>query len=195
MSTDPNSFRDDIMLTDWALRKKPSTSGKIKLYDHWRRLQAKLKTFHEMEVGFGANINWDEISLQPWAVENIGEILLEEDDIGDAKDDDSDDNNEEDDVSSPEQVHLLMPSSLEAEECHQQGLTSLMDQEIQLWEGQANDPLEELLMALANLTLLLQTRWNVEHSQRAETWTWDAPVNPNSSHVLEMVMWCDTPSS
>jgi len=22
-----------------------------------------------------------------------------------------------------------------------------------------------------------------------------SPVNPNSSHVLEMVMWCDTPSS
>jgi hypothetical protein len=103
-------------------------------------------------------------------IENIREILLEEDDIGNVKDDDSDDKDEEDDVSSLEQVYLLMHSLLGAEECHRQGLTSLMDQEIQLQEGQANDALKELWMA--NLTLLLQTRQNVEHSQWTETWTW-----------------------
>jgi len=196
MSTDHNSFRDDIMLTDQTLRKKPSTSGKIKLYDRWHRLQAKLKTFHEMEAGYWANIDWDEISLQPQAVqdndniENIGDIPLEEDDIGDAKDDDSDDDDEEDDVSSPEQVHLLMPSSLGAEECCRQGLTSLMDQEIQLREGQANDALEELRMALANLTLLLQTRRNVEHSQHTETQIWDDIQNAKGAVRRHVRSYC-----
>jgi hypothetical protein len=75
-------------------------------------------------------------------------------------------------ATSPEQISLLLPSSLELSDLHRLGLMSLANQELQLWKGQANDALEKLRLALGHEALLFRTEVGVECND------YTLPLNP-----------------
>jgi len=102
----------------------------------------------------------------------IDDLVCDAGEQGESNDEDDEDEDVEDDLLMPEQVRLLMPSSLGYEKCSKAGLTSLMDQEVQLREGQANDALENLRMSLAHLSLLTKHRHGAENSQRTDSRAW-----------------------
>ena len=67
--------------------------------------------------------------------------------------DDEDEVNEE-----PERMSLMMPSSFGHEDITQLGLENLAHQELELWQGQVNDALENLQLALGHEALLWQMK-------------------------------------
>jgi len=52
-----------------------------------------------------------------------------------------------------------MPSSLQITDMHRLGLVTMASQELELRQGQANDALEGLRLALGHKSLLFEPRW------------------------------------
>ena len=57
---------------------------------------------------------------------------------------------------------LPLPSYIGVDNCHQKGLQHLVDQELQLWQGQGNDALHEIQLALADKSAIF--RQDVRHA-------------------------------
>lgn len=140
-----------------------------------------MKKFHKTGDLLLGNLELDTIHLQSsnGKLED-DDILMDEShiddivcEIGEQGDSDGDYEDEDEDyLPIPEQSRLLMPSSIGYKQCSEAGLTSLMDQEIQLREGQANDALEDLRMSLAHSCLLSRSRHRALNSQRTDTRVW-----------------------
>lgn len=73
----------------------------------------------------------------------------------------------------PEKTAICMPSSLMSEDIQRLGLQSLADQEIKLREGQANDCLQALRMALGHKAVLFRTKMRNATTSIRKTRTWD----------------------
>jgi hypothetical protein len=98
----------------------------------------------------------------------------DENDDGDDANDIPDDDDPDEQVEWAEHLALVMPSTFTAEHCLSLGLGILMQQEIKLREGQANDALEELRTALAEKSLLYRTKIRGRPSQKTATRSWSA---------------------
>jgi len=59
---------------------------------------------------------------------------------------------------APEHMSIFMPSSLQIADMHRLGLVTMASQELELRQGQANDALEGLRLALGNKSLLFRTK-------------------------------------
>jgi hypothetical protein len=177
-------YRDDIMLTEQALRKHPSDAGKIKLIEKRQRLQSRLKKFNETAAGFWVHDEASDVPFQSQAIQDvdeeddIGESLLKEGFLAGSKslghdmqgdEQCGDDELEDEDVPFADSVRLWMPSALGLDRCTRRGLTKLMEQEIQLREGQANDALGSIRLSLADVASFMRARHGDVKSQKNTT--------------------------
>jgi len=62
---------------------------------------------------------------------------------------------------APEHMSIFMPSSLQIADMHRLGLVTMASQELELRQGQANDALEGLRLALGHKSLLFRTKVRV----------------------------------
>jgi hypothetical protein len=72
----------------------------------------------------------------------------------------------------PEKVSLSLPSSITPEDRSRLGLEVLASQEVELRQGQANDCLDGLRLALANKALLFRTDIRQSKSKKGKTRAW-----------------------
>jgi hypothetical protein len=146
----------------------------LNLQDRRRRLRGKIEAFHKKAEIFWNGVNVGNIEFAPCAKEEEKTEddwgVLDDDYLSDDGNEEGEDDPDEDDqVQEPESIRLLTPSSLGYAECIKRGKGSLMDQEIQLREGQANDALESLRMALAHKSLLCRKKHQNAKTQRSGT--------------------------
>jgi hypothetical protein len=160
-------------------------NGKIKLIEKQRRVQSQLNAFKHTAAGFWVNVEPDDSSFQNQATQDaddedvVGDTLLNEVSIGnsrvglyDQEDDDSsyeDNDDSDEDLSALDSIRLHMPSALGSAWCRRQGLMSLMEQEVGLREGQANDALRGIRLALAEVALLTRAQHRDLKSQKTNT--------------------------
>jgi len=147
-----------------------------KIQERRRRLLLKITAFNNKADHFLGDVDLDDVPLD----DNQLPDDESDDDIIDSNNEDEEEEEEEeeeeaedeDEAEWAEDLVLVMPSRLGAEECHRLGLHTLMRQEIKLREGQANDALEELRTSLAEKSLLYRTKIRGHPSQRMSTRSW-----------------------
>jgi hypothetical protein len=74
----------------------------------------------------------------------------------------------------PEDITLVMPSTLESEKRDKWQLSEVAAEELALRKGEADDCLAELRLSLGHKALLLRTRVRNSKSQNTKTKSWDA---------------------
>jgi hypothetical protein len=146
-----------------TLRRKPSVVEKAELLEQRCRLTVRITAFERKGNPF---LKLDDHVR--WATEVDGESA-EEDDIYYSDDSDADDPPE----TMPETKALALPSSLVPGEIEQLGLDKLAGKEAALQQGQINDALEGLRMALGEKSLLFRTQVRNSKSQRTSLKAWD----------------------
>jgi hypothetical protein len=155
---------------------KTATIGeKTSLEERRIRLQARIDAFHRKVEAI------------------INEYVEESAMVEPVKDDDDDEDQDwyEDEFEDktvgeqPENIILAMPSSFGAGQCQDEGWQDLLDQEMELRTGQANDCLEKLRVALGHKMILFKTRVRDSTSQRTRTRAW-AEVNRVDAKIRKM---------
>ena len=79
---------------------------------------------------------------------------------------DKDPSDDQDEAQHPEQMQLMMPSSVYGDDVVGLVLEALVAQELELRKGQANDALEKLHLALAHTSLL----WHWDRVRKSLEW-------------------------
>ena len=155
---------------------RPTTAQKLELHKRQDHLQARIDGFKgKAALAFG-DLDLDEI-----------EDLLEDEDapLDRVVDQDTGSDDQSDgaklgrphsNIHSPESWPLLLPSTLGWKLCQQLGLQSLISMELRLREGQANDALHGLKIALCEKAVLYRAEVRHANSQVKKTRAW-ANVN------------------
>lgn len=154
-----------------TLRRKPSAAEKAELLERRRRLAVRITAFERKGNAF---LKLDDHVC--WVTE-VDEESVEEDEIYYSDDSDADDLPE----TMPETKALALPSSLAPGEIERLGLDELAGKEAALRQGQINDALEGLRMALGEKSLLFRTQVRNSKSQRTSLKAWD---NVNKQDVV-----------
>lgn len=118
--------------------------------------------------------SFDEDQILDEGEEEEGDDVMSEG--GDAEDLDGpeDEGDDEDAVDEePERMSLMMPSSFGHEDITRLGLENLAHQELELRQGQANDALESLRVALGHKALLWRTKVQPANTNKKRTRAWD----------------------
>jgi len=182
--TDTNS-RDKLRWESRQLSKHASVADKTKLAERRQRLGRRIHAFHSKAATIMGDIDVDDLHLKDADIEAADEIHDSngedsDGEEGDKPEDDLDwDNNTEasDDglevLDYPEKCPLILPSSLGLEGITLNNLKVLASQELQLRQGQANDSLEGLRLALGHKALLFRTRVRQAGSNKERTRAWD----------------------
>ena len=111
-----------------------------------QRLENKIHTFHSKLDTMMEGIENDDLSLRPVEEEDFPTNLhLDEDPNGWQ-------------TIAPEHMSIFMPSCLHSSDIQRLGLVTMASQELELRQGQANDALEGLRLALGHKTLLFRTK-------------------------------------
>jgi hypothetical protein len=182
-------------LDQGRLRRRSSLARRTKLHERRRRLFQRIAAYNRNADHFLGNFDFDQLPLlnKALAGQQIGEDNLDSDEEssdftgeesvdGDGADSDSEgSDNDNGEVEWAENLVLAMPSTLGADGCHNLGLSNLMQQEIKLREGQANDALEELRTALAEKSLLYRMKIRGRPSQKTATRSWNAIKRANGT--------------
>ncbi len=93
---------------------------------------------------------------------------------GDYLDGPGEEGDDEDEVTKdPERMQVIMPSSFNCADITRLGLDNLADQELELRQGQANDALEHLRLALGEKALLWWTKVQPANTNKKCTRAWD----------------------
>jgi hypothetical protein len=152
-----------------------TTSESADLEERRNRLQIRINAFHQKaEAVFGGDI-YDLCLTEDAELEGEG------DDDG-SDEEDRDDNEETDGIECPEKCQLSLPSSFKVEELARLGFQDIVNQEIDLRIGQANDCLEDLRQALGHKMVLFRTSMRSASGQKGKTRAW-ADVNRVDSKV------------
>ena len=102
-----------------------------------------------------------------------GEDQEEGDETKDEEDKDlDDDHGDDEELLFPEKIILPLPSSIGQSRCSELGLSNLAYQEIKLRQGQANECLHELRLALGLKSAIFRKMVRTAHSQRTKTRAW-----------------------
>ncbi|KAG1859430.1 hypothetical protein C8R48DRAFT_673972 [Suillus tomentosus] len=83
----------------------------------------------------------------------------------------------------PEKGMISLPSNMGLEKCAALGIADIADQELTLWQGQANDALHHIRVHLADKAVIFRKTVTVAKSQVLSTRAW-AQV-----HSVDMVTW------
>jgi|SRR5208283_347552 len=156
---------------------KTATIGeKTALEERRIRLQGRIEAFHH--------------KVEAIVSEYVDEFAVTEpmeDDEDDDEEDWYEDELEENKIvgEQPENTTLAMPSSFGVGQCQEEGWQDLLDQEMELRTGQANDCLEKLRVALGHKMILFKTRVRDSTSQRTRTRAW-AEVNRVDAKIRKM---------
>lgn len=76
-------------------------------------------------------------------------------------------------VGSVESITLFLPSTFGGDSCREAGLTTVLRKEIALREGQANDSLHQLRLAIGQKSFLFRTQLRNAASKTRKTKAWD----------------------
>ncbi|KAL6298289.1 hypothetical protein BKA93DRAFT_830835 [Sparassis latifolia] len=152
--------QDDIQVMAKHLTKRSSTTNKNSVEMKRNLLQKRIDGFHNRAMALldDEDIEHLEISSnevadeEGWTMEDVEE---NPEDI-------------EEEVL-PENITLLLPSSLGIKQCKTVGWESIAQQELQLRVGQANDCLEDLRLLLGHKSLLFRTKFRHNKSQWHKT--------------------------
>ena len=125
------------------------------LLDKRNQLQSRIHTFHQKIQTLFSNSDWDKVKL-PTSSKSDGKPDLGSDEWLD-------------DEECPEKSRLLMPSALGKEGCKEIGWGVMMEQELELRIGQANDSLEKLRLALGLKAVVYKTGVRPSKSQSTKT--------------------------
>jgi hypothetical protein len=183
-----HNFRSALRRDQHLLRRRSSLAHRTKVVERRRRLLLKITAFNKKADQFLGDLDLDELPSTNNALgdddtdeEGMGseddDAMSNEDENGNSDDPGSDVPDSDDDdepVEWAENLLLVMPSTLGADHCLGLGLRILMEQEIQLRKGQANDALEELRTALAEKSLLYRTKIRGRPPQKTVTRSWTA---------------------
>jgi hypothetical protein len=82
----------------------------------------------------------------------------------------------------PESMAVMLPSSLGTQWCQEEANKPIVDQEISLRKGQANDALHQIRIALAHKSFLFRTSIRNANSQQKKTRAWQS-INSTESSV------------
>jgi hypothetical protein len=138
--------------------KTATTGERTVLEDHRMQLQAQIDAFHhKVETIVGEY------------VDNFLAVESAESDDNDQNWYEDEDDNDETIGEWPEDTILVMPLTFGIKQCQDQGLQDLVDQEMKLQTGQANDCLEKLRVALGHKMILFRTRVQNSTSHRTRT--------------------------
>lgn len=87
-------------------------------------------------------------------------------------------------VGQVENISLFLPSTFGYEQCAEANLRNVINKEIQLREGQANDCLHHLRLAIGQKSFLFRTQLRNAHSKKRKTKAWDdiSSVSDTVSH-------------
>jgi hypothetical protein len=157
------------------LSKHASIQQRISIQNRRQKLAKQIDKFHERfdimvesvqaeDIFITSSIDDDDES----AWEPLEGVDVDEEEDGhDEDDDDNDDNDDEGaEAISPENVVLLLPSSLKSSAIQALALSGVALQELELRKGQANDILEKLRYAMGQKSLLF--RMNVSTSHQSQ---------------------------
>jgi hypothetical protein len=127
---------------------------KQSFYDQRNQLQSKIDNFNQKVQTLFSISDWDSISFPSAHLDDDNKPG-------------SDDWLDED--QCPENSRLLMPSALGKEECERIGWEKMVDQELELRIGQANDSLEKLRLALGHKAVVYKIGIRSSKSQDTKT--------------------------
>jgi hypothetical protein len=129
-------------------------ANKQTLLDKRNQLQSRIDTFHQKVQTLFGNSDWDRAKLSTLGPD--GKLNPGSDEWLD-------------DEECPEKSRLLMPSALGKEGCKEIGWGVMMEQELELRIGQANDSLEKLRLALGLKAVVYKTGVRPSKSQSTKT--------------------------
>src|SRR5580700_9507797 len=179
-----NMHRDVLWSDVQRMSHRATASQRTSIEDRCQKLEARLNTFSQKAEEIMGKSGDEETVILPQFTgfqkesqeepeeesgsENEGSnsLLLEDPD-------DDDDYEEDNNLQAPENTALCMPSSLTPEDIERLGLQSLADQELKLQEGQANDCLMGLWMALGHKAVLFCTKMRNSSTSVGKTRAWD----------------------
>jgi len=110
-----------------------------------QRLENRIHIFHSKLDTMMEGMENDDVSLWPVEEEDFTNPQPDEDPNGWQ-------------TIAPEHMSIFMPSSLHIADIQRLGLVTMASQELELRQGQANDALEGLRLALGHKSLLFQTK-------------------------------------
>jgi hypothetical protein len=153
------------------LGPRPTSAQKLELAKRRERLQARLDLFEKRAGAAFGDLNLDEIedsvdTQAPWIT--VGSDL--EDHQPNA------DSHTPARLYQPESTPLLLPSTIGLERCKALNVENLAEMELRLREGQANDALHGLRIALSEKAVLFRAQVRHARSQVTKTRAW-ANVN------------------
>ena len=163
---------------------------RTKVVEQRQRLGRRICAFHSKSSGMMGGYDCDHLILNEADVvagDEISDLQMadsdgeEGDEPEDAQDwvyevdvlDDEDLDGEEDVADYPEKIPLIMPSAIGKDRITTEHLKALASLELKLREGQANDCLERLRLALGHKSLLFRTRVRNASSVKEKTKAWD----------------------
>jgi hypothetical protein len=162
-------IRDSVREDATNIGRNSTQSERAALEDRRNRLQMRINAFHRKgETIFGEDIH--DLSV----VENVER----DDGLGRDYDDDDDDDEDDDENEKigvgewPENCQLSMPSSFKVGELGRLGFQEIVDQEVELRVGQANDCLQDLREALGHKMVLFRTSVRGATGQKGKTRAW-----------------------
>src|SRR5882762_6055130 len=141
-------------------------SDRTSIEDRQQRLSTRIQSYNSkgsvlMEIETGTDL---EVVVAP--------VSFDEDTILDEGEDEDED--DEDEVAEgPERMQVIMPSSFNCTDITRLGLENLAHQELELQQGQANDALEHLHLALGQKALLWHTKVQPANTNKKCTQAWD----------------------
>jgi hypothetical protein len=160
--------------------KRSTASRRTSIEDRRRKLESRLSNFHRKAEEFMGEASDEDINMLPqftgYESDDVEESEDEDTDDGEEEgsdDEDSDDNSDDEESETPENAVICMPSSLKKGDIERLGLQALAEQELALRQGQANDCLQALRMALGHKAVLYRTKVRQSKSTKGKKSAWD----------------------
>jgi hypothetical protein len=144
--------------------KHPTSEQNLEIYKRRDKLQNQLDVFHSRFSDYFGEVDPDDFESEdsnPWV-----------DLIEDSSDEDMTGPEISPGAFCPEKTRLLLPSVLGMERCKELGLMPLAQKERRLREGQANDALHAIRLALGYKALIFRTEVRAANSQIKTTRAW-----------------------
>jgi hypothetical protein len=156
--------------------KRATASEKTAIKDKQRKLESKLHTFYEKARDFLGDLGDENVETLP---QFTGFEAADGDDSGievgsDIDSEDSEENGDggEGEDKHPENTVICLPSSFEQDDIERLGLHDLAKQEMELRQGQANDSLMGLRMALGHKAIVYRTKVRTAATSHGKTRAW-----------------------